>query len=282
MADWKPNIFEYMSYRAYLRDYYTRAKDNVARFSFRKFSELAGFKSSNFIKLVMDGNRNLGEESIDPLCDAMGLDRGQTRFFRNLVAFEQAANLEERNAAYRRLSSSKHFIAARHIEHNMFEYLSAWYNPAIRELAGRADFEATPEWIAPRLLPPVSEEQVERSLELLFALGMLVRDEDGRVHRGEPSMMTGHEIGALAIGNYHRQMMERAVESILNVPHEHRDISALTVTVRQEQVAELKSRIHAFREQLLEYGAASEGGEVVYQLNIQLFPLSQQPKTEPS
>jgi uncharacterized protein (TIGR02147 family) len=281
MADWKPNIFEYMSYRAYLRDYYNRAKEHITRFSFRRFSELAGFRSSNFIKLVMDGDRNLGEESINPLCSAMGLDRAQTRFFHNLVAFEQAGDPEERNAAYRKLSSSKHFIAARQIEHGMFEYLSHWYNPAIRELAGRDDFQASPVWIAPRLLPPISEEQAEQALTLLFDLGMLVRAEDGRVHRGEPSMTTGHEIRSLAIGNYHRQMMTRAAESIQNIPRERRDISALTITVNASQVTELKERIHAFRETLLEYGDAAASGEVVYQLNIQLFPLTQQ-DPEPS
>jgi uncharacterized protein (TIGR02147 family) len=281
MADWKPNIFEYMSYRAFLRDYYTRAKDNVSRFSFRRFSELAGFRSSNFIKLVMDGDRNLGEESIEPLCDAMGLDRAQTRFFHNLVAFEQAGDPEGRNAAYRKLSASKHFLAARPIDHGMFEYLSQWYNPAIRELAGRADFVADPAWIAPRLLPAVTEEQAAEALALLFELGMLVREEGGRVTRGEPSMTTGHEIGALAIGNYHRQMMARAADAILSVPREQRDISALTVTVRPDQVQDLKGHIHAVRERLLEYGDATTDGEVVYQLNIQLFPLTRRDPEQP-
>ena len=44
--------------------------------------------------------------------------------------------------------------------------------------------------------------------------------------------------------------------------------------VRPEQVAELKRRVHAFRETLMALTDPIEDPTTVYQLNIQLFPLN--------
>lgn len=199
----------------------------------------------------------------------------ETRFFTDLVAFDQSDDRHEKNAAFERISSRRRFREARRLDHSMFEYLSRWYFPAIREMAARCDFKADPEWIAGRLCPPITKREAAKALDVLFDLELLSRDENGEIVRGELSVTTGHEVRSLAIGNYHRQMLERAAESITEVSRELRDISALTVCVHRDRVAEFKARIHEFREQLLEFGDSEENPEVVYQLNIQLFPLTQ-------
>jgi uncharacterized protein (TIGR02147 family) len=278
--DWKPNIFEYVDYREYLRDYYDAGKANVSQFSYRYLARLAGFSSPNFFKLVMDGDRNLSNDSINKFAKALKLDRDEKRFFADLVAFDQAETVEERNEAFERVAASRRFRRARRLDSSMFEYLSRWYHPAIRELAALDDFRRDPEWIAQKLSPEVSVEQIEASLELLFDMGLLVEEEDGSISRGEPSLTTGHEVRSLAIGNYHRQMLERAANSIVNVPRELRDISALTVCIDSEKVPEVKERIHAFRESLLDFCDRDANPEAVFQINFQLFPLTEVPGEE--
>ena len=114
---------------------------------------------------------------------------------------------------------------------------------------------------------------VERALEVPLRLGYIVEEEDG-VRRGDALLTTGHEVNSLAIVNYHHQMIERGAESIERIPREYRDISALTMCVRPEQVPELKRRVHAFRETLMALTDPIEEPTTVYQLNIQLFPLN--------
>jgi uncharacterized protein (TIGR02147 family) len=108
----------------------------------------------------------------------------------------------------------------------------------------------------------------------LLDLGLLMRDEEGYLAHGDAAITTGHEVHSLAIGNYHRQMLDRAGESIELVQRELRDISALTVVVSDATVAELKERIHTFCERLLELSMRDPNPENVYQLCIQLFPLT--------
>ena len=223
----------------------------------------------------MDGDRNLSSVSVEKFAKALKLDREEKRFFEDLVAFNQAEDVEEKNDAFERIAASQRFRSARRIDSSMFEYLSRWYHPVIRELAARNDFREDPEWIADKLRPRVPAEEVDKSLELLFDMGLLERDDEGNVSRGNPSLTTGHEVRSLAIGNYHRQMLERAEESIESVDRELRDVSALTVCVEPEMVDELKERIHAFRETLLDLCDREEEPETVFQMNFQLFPLTE-------
>lgn len=273
-AKWIPDIFEYLDYRKFLADYYVQAKENNRAFSYRYFSRKAGYSSPNFLKLVIDGQRNISTESIGRFALALKLNNSQSRFFANLVAFNQATTGEEKNQAFERVAASRRFRQARKLDRDFYVYLSHWYYPAIREMVGRHDFVEDPDWIASQLLPPVQPSQARACLELLLELGLVLRDSSGRLTRGEASITTGHEVRSLAIGNYHRQMLERAAESIELVKSENRDISALTVSISGETVAELKDRIHDFRELLIDRCDRDEQPDAVYQINIQLFPLT--------
>ncbi|HVZ36931.1 MAG TPA: DUF4423 domain-containing protein, partial [Polyangiaceae bacterium] len=164
---------------------------------------------------------------------------------------------------------------ARRIDGDLFAYLSHWYNPAIRELAARADFNEDPRWIAARLQPRISPAEAAGALKLLLSLGLLVRDPNtGRVLRGEPTLTTEHEVRSLGAAAFHRQMIERAAESLESVPAAQRDLAALTVCISPETAARVKERIHQFREALTELCDSDVAGAVVYQLNVQWFPLS--------
>src|SRR3954469_6473209 len=92
----KPKVFEYSNYRSFLRDLYEFEKAAHRKFSFRYFSKQAGFSSPNFLKLVIEGKRNLSIESIARFAKALKLNKEEATFFRALVLFNQASTTEER------------------------------------------------------------------------------------------------------------------------------------------------------------------------------------------
>lgn len=271
----EPSVFDYLDYRAYLRAYYEAQKKTRAGFSFRTFSKRAGLRSPNFFKLVMDGDRNLGPDTVTKFSMALGLNGAEATFFADLVAFDQATDNADKNRAFERIAASRRFRAAKRIDSQLMTYLSHWYHPAVRELAARRDFQEDPKWIAHQLRPSITPQQAAQSLELLLDLGLLTRDpESHRVSRGEPTLTTEHEVRALGAANFHRQMLQRATEAIDAVAAKDRDLAALTVCVSQGTAAEVKERIHQFREALTELCDSEPEGATVYQLNIQWFPLS--------
>jgi uncharacterized protein (TIGR02147 family) len=269
------SVYDFLDHRAYLAAYYRAAKRTRPSFSFRLFSKLAGLRSPNFLKLVIDGERNLGADSVGRFSQALGLEGADAEFFADLVAFSQAQTLADKNRAFERIAASRRFRAARRIDGELFAYLSHWYNPAIRELAARDDFQEEPRWIAAQLRPRISPAEAAEAMKLLLSLGLLVRDpSSGRVARGEPTLTTEHEVRSLGAAAFHRQMLERAAQSIETVPAAQRDLAALTVCVSAETAAVVKQRIHQLREALTELCDADTKGSTVYQLNIQWFPLS--------
>ena len=275
------SVYDFLDHRAYLAAYYQAAKRTKPSFSFRMFSKLAGLRSPNFLKLVIDGERNLGADSVGRFAQALGLEGADAEFFADLVAFGQAQTLAEKNRAFEGIASSRRFRAARRIDGELFAYLSHWYNPAIRELAARDDFSEDPRWIATQLRPRITPTEAAEAMKLLLSLGLLVRDEKtGRPVRGEPTLTTEHEVRSLGAAAFHRQMLERAAQSIESVPRELRDLAALTVCVSPETVALVKQRIHQFRESLTELCDADAQGNTVYQLNVQWFPLSVAPESQ--
>lgn len=268
------DVFQYLDYRAYLRDFYADRKARGRGFSYRAFSRRAGLRSPNYLKLVIDGQRNLTAPMAGRFAAACGLAGDEAAFFVDLVAFNQASTAGERNAAYGRLTSFRRYRRAHQLELAHAAYHSSWYLPAIRELAARRDFCDDPAWIGSRLRPPIARAEAARALEVLVALGLLVRGEDGRLAQGEKLVSTGPETAGLHIGNYHRTMMERAAASIDLVPARERDISSLTLCLGEHGLGRVKERIQQFRRELLELSALEEDPRQVVQINMQLFPLT--------
>jgi uncharacterized protein (TIGR02147 family) len=277
MAEELPSVFEYTDYRQFLKDHYEARKAQDKKYSFRFFARRAGLSSSNFLKLVMDGKRNLGATTISKFVKALKLEPEEAGFFADLVAFDQAETLAERNRAFERVAANRRFRKARRLEGPLFRYLTRWYYPAVRELAGRADFKEDPSWIAKQLTPKITVTQARSALRTLQELGLLVADESGRLVRGETSLTTGHEVRSVVIPAYHRQMIERAADALEAVSPDERDVSALTVCIKASSLGELKHKIHRFREEMLDRCDREDDPEQVYQLCIQLFPLSAPP-----
>lgn len=272
-----PEVFGYLDYRAYLRDYYLFRKARGSSFSFRAFSLRAKLRSPNYLKLVMDGARNLTREMSARFAEACGLRGEDAAYFVDLVSFNQAGPTKERNEAYQKLTGFRRYRSHHKLELRHAAYHSTWYFPAVRELASRRDFRDEPAWIARRMCPRITTAQAAEALRALLELGLLVSD-GARVKQGEPLVSTGAETQGLHIHNYHRMMMQRAAESLDLVRSTERDISALTLCLGDAGIARLKQRLQRFRRELLELSALEEDPVQVVQLNLQLFPLSVEPE----
>lgn len=271
----KINIYEYLDYRAFLRDLYTEKKENVRGFSYRSFCRRAGIVNPSFLKLVIDGKRNLTPASIMKFSKGFGFKRHQAEFFHNLVMFNQSATHEEKNHYYKKLSSSKRYIEVKHIERDQFEYFSKWYYAAIRELISVPGFKNDPEWIAKRLNPQVTPKEAAEAIELLIKLELVGLRADGCLFQKDRNITTPSEATSLAIVNFQREMMKRAMEATEKMRAHHREISTLTIAVTKEKFEEAKKKIKNFRRELHAFLSECESPEAVYQLNFQLFPLSE-------
>lgn len=268
------DVYRYLDYRAFLRDFYEAKKEKSRAFSYRAFSKRAGLASPNYLKLVIEGQRSVSAKMAERFAQACGLDADASRYFSHLVAFNQAKTSSERTLHYGKLTSFQHYRQAHKLEIAHAAYYSDWYMPAIRELAAFRDFRDDPEWVADQLIPTITPLQAARAMETLLELGLLVRDPTGRLVQADALLSTGAETRGLHIAAFHRAMTQRAIESIDLVAAQDRDISSLTLCLSRGGLRAFKERIQRFRRELLELSALESEPEQVVQINFQLFPLS--------
>jgi uncharacterized protein (TIGR02147 family) len=270
----RPSVYEYTDYRAYLRDYYVAEKARRPAFSYRYFARRAGHTSPNFLKLVIEGKRNLGAASISAFARALELDAEEAGFFAELVAYGQAKSDDAKNRHMSRIMAARNYRKAGRIEGQLFEYLSHWYLPAIRELVARPDFTEDPKWIAQELIPQISARRAAEGLKVLIKLGLVRRMPDGRLERGDPSWTTGPETNSKIVAKFHHQMLTLATDAVQSFSSDERNITSLVVCVGAKTVEEMRRRMTSFQQELLALCDADEHPQVVFQVGMQLFPLS--------
>jgi len=268
-------IYEYTNYREFLRDWCTQERRGSDSFSFRNFSRAAGVASPSYLKMVMDGKRNISADTIPGFALALRLNADESRFFEVLVNFTQARTRSAKNLYYHRLLRNRKFRDANHLSQERYEYFSKWYYAAIREMVALPGFRDDPTWIAKRLSPGVTKAEADSALALLFRLNLIERNKDGRIVLSEASIATPDEVNSLAVENFHKEMIDRAADSLTHTKGKHRNISSLTVAMSKEKFARIKERIHEFRKEIRAMLGDGDEPEEVYQINFQLFCLTE-------
>jgi uncharacterized protein (TIGR02147 family) len=145
----------------------------------------------------------------------------------------------------------------------------------IREMVGLADFRFDPQWIASRLSGEVTVAEVARALKTLFSLG-LIRSEGSNVVQSEPTVETEDvtDVSAL-IPQFHRTMMNKAQEAQDLVAASLREITGMTITLGDDDLDQLKQEVMEFRRSVFKkYGQVKPSHNRVYQINLQMFPLT--------
>jgi uncharacterized protein (TIGR02147 family) len=266
------DVFRYHDYRAFLSDLYKAKKRNG--FSYRAFSRTAGLGAPNYLKLVIEGQRNLTPQMAERFAEACGLSGDAAEYFLRLVEFNQASSAEQKSASFTSISGFDRYRRAHRLELAQAAYHSTWYLPAIRELVTSAAFQDDPAKIAAQLWPAIKPSEAKFALDTLLELGLLERDAEGRLRQTAAVVSTGPETFGMHITNYHAEMMRRAAQSMGLVPSAQRDISSVTFCVGPDAAARIKKRIQEFRRELIALVEAEANRGQVLQLNLQLFPLS--------
>lgn len=267
------DIYTYSDYREYLKDFYQSQKQHKRGFSMRAFAKEAGLGSSGYLTMVMNGERNLSIKSIQKFVAALNLPKKQASYFENLVLFNQAKKDKERDQYFERLTQIKPKIKITELEQDELDFLSSKLLVVIHQMVALPDFVNDPEEIAKRVYPRVRPLEVKRAIEKLLKLGFLVENESGQLIQKDPTLKTSPEVDFFKVYSYHKSLLNDAKNSIVSVPAKLRDITAVTLPIDKNKLPELKAKIAAFREELMDWvDQANSDLHEVYQVCFQVFP----------
>src|SRR5207253_2023706 len=78
-----------------------------------------------------------------------------------------------------------------------------------------------------------------------------------------------------ALRHMQKQVLEKAMSALEEIPPELRDQSSMTMAVNSGRMDEAKVKIKRFRRQLVKFLQEKEPLDEVYQLSVAFFPLTQ-------
>jgi uncharacterized protein (TIGR02147 family) len=271
------NIYEYTNYREFLKDFFEESKKEDPAFTHRYLAEKLGLSTPNLILLIMQGKRNLTPDVCSKLARFLGLTIREQRYFQAMVGFLNSKRHDEKNDYYSRLIKVRHALNIKNIVDRHYEYYSKWYNPVIRELVTYPDFKGNYKGLGKRVSPSVSEYEARQSVKLLLNLGM-IKKRAGRYIQTKPLISTGPEVKSVAVVNYHRAMAHLAASSYDRCKKDENNITSVTLSMTEENLFQLVLETNDYRKRLMALARNGSKKTMVYQVNIQIFPVSRTPR----
>lgn len=268
------SIFEYVDYRFFLTDYFNLQKKKSRGFTHRSFARNAGV-SASLLRDILSGRQNLTIAAMHKYCGAMGLSEKEIAYFEALVGFNNAKTNNEKNRFFGDMVRLRGRSAVKYIDTQQYEYFSQWYNAVVRELITHIGLGCNPDAIANVINPAVSVGKIRKSISLLKALGLIYENDKGKWEATDKVISSELEIQSVALKNYHIAMLKLAAEALENCPSEEREFQGLTLSGSPATLARMKKRIRNFTDELLNMAASDdENAQQVFQINLQMFPMS--------
>ena len=273
------SVFDYQQYRDYLRDYYLDQKRRKTGMTYSRFSASAGVRSPNYLKVVIDSQKNLTSENIVRFSKALDLKEHESDYFEALVHFNQSKIPLERDFYEERLNRVKsrysgHASRERLLSEYEFEAISDWKHHAVMVLTNIRGFEERLSWIRDRLFHMASEQEIGSILERLQTIRLISRDENGRRKQTHRQVKTKPELGRVLARAFYEGLFSRASQALKLTEPEEREFSNYIVGISPKQIPELKRKVREFMKQLNEWALENSKPHQVYALGFSAFPLT--------
>lgn len=266
--------FEYLDYRDYLAELYRIRKIEKPWYSYKTFGDKVGMDASLFAK-VLSKARHIADDSISRFAQACNLEERTAEYFTAMVHFTKAKEDSEAREWFERMLSLRTSQAQR-LEGSAYAFYQKWYHTAIRAALDYFAYDGSqPETLGAHLTPTIPAAEVEESIVLLESLGLIARDASNCFRPTALGVTSGSGWKSVAVHTFQSETLRLALEGLDRIPKNLRNYSTLTMNLSAEDFDEVKERIRDFRQQLVKWVHSKGQGDRVYQLNVQLLPLTE-------
>ena len=213
---------------------------------------------------ILRGKRHLPVKKAEVVTKKLNLSAEQTRKFNESL---RAVKTRLKDIAKLGISSEFELTEERH-----FRIISEWeYYAVITLLETNIKYQSYAD-ISERL--GLKSDRTKFVIECLIEEKMIHIDDQGFLQKSTERLSTTKDIPSKALKRGHQDILDLAIQKIDTVPVEDRFYSASTIAIKKENLNEAKNIIREFRAKLSTMISSGDPDEV-YQMNIQLFPLTE-------
>lgn len=258
----------------FIRSYYLEKKKLNPHYTVPSFARDLGV-SKSYLWRLLNGERPLTVKQAIQMAAILGLTAKRTDDLIAQIVLESGKNSKVSKVLRAKVENRK--TAAESLTHydiERFKVISQWQHLAILNLIRVKGFRASSAWIAKRL--GISTLEAEDSVDRLLKVG-LVKRERSTLKRTEQQFFVNSQKPSVAMSKHLEQMSDKAKEAMKDTSQEafqNRFIAGITLPADPAKIAQLKARLQEIQMEFLE-PITSQENTAVYQINLQLFPLTQ-------
>lgn len=279
-----PELSRFVDYRKYLAAFFEykvgESKKGVRSYSYSDFSAAADIKSPNYLKLIIEGKRNLSHDMGKRFSRALKHNRSQTKEFSLLVEYCQEKDPLQRTRRLKDLSEyrAKRAIKEGQIDQQTWDQVSSWLVWVIYAMADQKGVVFTPAGICQLLRGQVNEAQVQQALNKLVASGDIEIDPETHIGKRTSLTMSGlDQVPPELIRKIQSELIYLGLESLHKYTAQEREVSGFTLAMTEKEYEWVRFELRKLRKQIqkeISMKREQNPGERVYQVNMQLFPVT--------
>jgi uncharacterized protein (TIGR02147 family) len=264
-------VFEHRDYRAFLKTTLAEKAKIREGYSLRGFSEKIGV-SNSYLSEVLSEKKSLSVELAFKIAVKLDLTESETQYLCLLVQLEQ-----EKDPAFREeLSKRLHALNPRRKTHDLsvdlFKMIADWYHYAILELTYLPGFQFEAKALAKKL--GITKVEAELAMERLERLELIEKDESGRYRKTHSYVLAGSQVPNGALKQYHKQILEKAIESLQSQTPKERMSATDIVPIDSRHLPEVDRLSQEFSSAVIKLSEKSKVKDSVYALSVHFFNLT--------
>lgn len=285
----EPQVVDFLNYRDYLRAFYLYkrelTKGHIRRYNYSYFSAAADIRSPNYLRLVIEGQRNLSDEMAYRFAKALQLNKENTEEFVLLVKYNQETDPSLRNQLLKNLSDFRLQRSVKQglIDKKTHERIPNWVGWILFAMLDQEGATFNISNLKALLRNKASETEIQTALQKLVDLGQIQIDlETGMASKGRSLIENPEDIPVALIRKLQTQLMCLGLESLFQDCPTEREFGTLTLSLTKKEFEDLRFQLRKFRKQVHKDNSIQRmqsKGERVYQLNLQLYPVTDASQT---
>lgn len=222
------------------------------QYSIRSFARASGI-SHTVLSLVLSGKRRLSKKATAQLADFLELNPDhKSQVLSHFTNFAEPSEYQD-------------------LSLDAFEVISDWYHYAMLSALELPDAKWDARWFAKQF--GIQALEAKLAMERLQRLG-LVEEKNGKWKQTSKPIRVDNKVSTAATRKFNKQLLERAIEAIEQNTIEERDFSSTTFAMDPKLIPYAAAKIRKFRRELVAELEAKGSPEAVYQITMQLFPVS--------
>ncbi len=272
----QPSVFEYANFRDYLGELFEYKHTQNKRFTKAKICRDMGLGNTrSYFQDIING-KYLTPVKANLIAESFELNKGETKFFKVLVNFNQAFDdPQEREFCFEQLLAMKQ-ASCDEIPVGKYEYYRKWYHSVIKMMLSIIDVSDNFVPLQKQLKQELTLREIQSSIIILNDLGLIYQNDKGFWKPSNQILTTPEYCESDLVKSYQIESLAQAQKSILiNNDHNQRTITKMLSFSQtgQEKVMEALERFSNEINVIVSEDSDTE--DRIYQMILTLFPHSQ-------